>query len=470
MSALSGKASNPVDPSDREPHEDATAAERPPVEDGTDPLRSPYAPRRPRDRVATPPSALEHDDDPLRSPYAPRRGRERPQGGPESSEREGAQPRPPETLREALGQRHAFGGGESGLQPHDIRGLAADGLSSSGRRESVADGHATDPDAAAPPQPTHLNAGRGPAAAGGSDEVDRDLERLEASLRWLQRQDAGARSARGPQPPLAPAELRSRRPIGEASGLRPLSLEPERLRPPPAGRDHMRWPLRFLIVCSVAAPVVYYFTTWDRPAEPAAAPPQLASVDPADGVPETTMQQLRPAATPRNDPAAPPASESSGSGGKTSQLPRTPAPMSEPAPSPPERPQPTRGPERERVAMVAPAAPVLPAIAGAPPAAAVGTATRTLDPEEVALLLKQGEQFIAAGDLVTARILLHRAAESGDAGAAVALGATYDPVVLARLGVLGIEADAEKARSWYQKAESLGSTEATRRLKILANR
>src|SRR5262249_59431476 len=120
--------------------------------------------------------------------------------------------------------------------------------------------------------------------------------------------------ARGRQPPLAPAELRSRRPIGEASGLRPLSLEPERLPPPPIGRDYMRWPLRFLIVCSVAAPVVYYFTTWDRPAEPAAGPPQVASVDPADVVPEpATVQQLWPTGTQRDDLGASPASEASAS-------------------------------------------------------------------------------------------------------------------------------------------------------------
>src|SRR6266540_2228517 len=54
--------------------------------------------------------------------------------------------------------------------------------------------------------------------------------------------------------------------------------------------------------------------------------------------------------------------------------------------------------------------------------------------------------------------------------AAMALGATYDPTVLAKLGVAGLGADVEKARTWYQKAESLGSTEATRRLAILANR
>jgi hypothetical protein len=52
----------------------------------------------------------------------------------------------------------------------------------------------------------------------------------------------------------------------------------------------------------------------------------------------------------------------------------------------------------------------------------------------------------------------------------LALGATYDPIVLAYLGVAGLGANVEKARIWYQKAESLGSTEATRRLAILENR
>jgi TPR repeat protein len=84
--------------------------------------------------------------------------------------------------------------------------------------------------------------------------------------------------------------------------------------------------------------------------------------------------------------------------------------------------------------------------------------------------MKHGEQFIAAGDVVTPRLAFQRAAEAGDAKAAVALGATYDPSVLAKLGVVGISADVAKARSWYQKAEKLGSPEARRRLEVLANR
>ena len=93
---------------------------------------------------------------------------------------------------------------------------------------------------------------------------------------------------------------------------------------------------------------------------------------------------------------------------------------------------------------------------------------RVLDPEAIALLVKQGEQFAAAGDIAAARTVFQRAAEAGDAAAAVALGATYDPAVLEKLGVVGISADVEKARSWYQNAENLGSVEATRRLQILA--
>ena len=92
-----------------------------------------------------------------------------------------------------------------------------------------------------------------------------------------------------------------------------------------------------------------------------------------------------------------------------------------------------------------------------------------LAPEEIELLMKQGEQMIAAGDVATARTVLQRAADAGDANAAMALGATYDPNVLARLGVVGVSAEVEKARSWYQKAETLGSPDARRRLDLLAS-
>jgi TPR repeat protein len=97
-------------------------------------------------------------------------------------------------------------------------------------------------------------------------------------------------------------------------------------------------------------------------------------------------------------------------------------------------------------------------------------AIRALDPDEIKLLTRRGAQFMAVGDLVTARTVLQRAAEAGDAAAAIAMGETYDPIVLAKLGVVGMGADVDKARTWYRKAESLGSAEAAKRLQHLANR
>jgi TPR repeat protein len=84
--------------------------------------------------------------------------------------------------------------------------------------------------------------------------------------------------------------------------------------------------------------------------------------------------------------------------------------------------------------------------------------------------MKQGEQLVEVGDFAAARTLFQRAAEADDAAAAIALGATYDPTVLTGKRTVGIDADIVKARFWYRKAVSLGSSEAKRRLELLANR
>jgi hypothetical protein len=93
---------------------------------------------------------------------------------------------------------------------------------------------------------------------------------------------------------------------------------------------------------------------------------------------------------------------------------------------------------------------------------------RTLDREELAMLLKRSEELITQGDIASARLVLTRAAEAGDARAALALGATFDAGVLRKLGVLGGFGDVEQARAWYAKAAEYGSGEATRRLEVLA--
>jgi hypothetical protein len=97
-------------------------------------------------------------------------------------------------------------------------------------------------------------------------------------------------------------------------------------------------------------------------------------------------------------------------------------------------------------------------------------AARAAKSQDVRLLLDQGKQFFDVGDLIAARILFLRAANAGDAAAAVAMGATYDPVVLADRGVRGVAADLDKARSWYERAREMGSPEGPRRLEMLANR
>ena len=86
------------------------------------------------------------------------------------------------------------------------------------------------------------------------------------------------------------------------------------------------------------------------------------------------------------------------------------------------------------------------------------------------MLLKQGEQFVSVGDVAAARVLFERAAEAGDGNAALALGVTYDPVMLTKLGVRGIAPDAEKAHYWYQKARDFGSPEAPAWLAKLTGR
>jgi len=104
----------------------------------------------------------------------------------------------------------------------------------------------------------------------------------------------------------------------------------------------------------------------------------------------------------------------------------------------------------------------------APPPAPEPVKARALDPDEVATLYRRSEELISQGDIAGGRLLLTRAAEAGDARSALALGATYDPSVLGKLGVLGVRPNPEKARAWYAKAAEFGSGEASRRLEVMA--
>ncbi len=91
-----------------------------------------------------------------------------------------------------------------------------------------------------------------------------------------------------------------------------------------------------------------------------------------------------------------------------------------------------------------------------------------LDPQRMSSLVNRGLELIRNGNFAAARLVLRPAAEAGDPQAALMLGATFDPVIVAEQGVLGLEPDPSVARSWYQRALELGSSEASRRIERLA--
>ena len=90
------------------------------------------------------------------------------------------------------------------------------------------------------------------------------------------------------------------------------------------------------------------------------------------------------------------------------------------------------------------------------------------DNEPIEILIGRCEQLVSEGHVETARVLLTPAAEARDSRAALALGSTYDPIMLAVLQAPSVAADIPSALDWYKKAEELGSSEAERRLRLLS--
>ena len=105
-----------------------------------------------------------------------------------------------------------------------------------------------------------------------------------------------------------------------------------------------------------------------------------------------------------------------------------------------------------------------------PVAARAEPPVREINPDEVAGFLRRAQELLAAGDVQAARLLLLRAAEAHDAGAALSLAKTFDPILSKQFGAADPEPDLAQARNWYQKAEEWGALEARRQLEALANR
>ena len=90
--------------------------------------------------------------------------------------------------------------------------------------------------------------------------------------------------------------------------------------------------------------------------------------------------------------------------------------------------------------------------------------TAQLSPEEVAALVKRGQQLASEGRFRLARLVLERAAEAKSASAALVLAQTYDPLVDRTAVHPDAPPDVAMARAWYEKAKELGSTEAAQRI------
>jgi hypothetical protein len=92
-----------------------------------------------------------------------------------------------------------------------------------------------------------------------------------------------------------------------------------------------------------------------------------------------------------------------------------------------------------------------------------------LSPEQIAALIKLGQDLLKHGDIASARFLLKRAAIAGNPQAALELGLTFDRTFLTEAAFLGVAPDGGQAREWYNRAIKLGSTEASSHLERLSS-
>ena len=78
-------------------------------------------------------------------------------------------------------------------------------------------------------------------------------------------------------------------------------------------------------------------------------------------------------------------------------------------------------------------------------------------PSDIAALLERGEQLYTSGDIASARSYFERAANAGDARAALRMGETFDPSFFPASDIRRQYADATKADFWYRRAQSLAN-------------
>lgn len=122
---------------------------------------------------------------------------------------------------------------------------------------------------------------------------------------------------------------------------------------------------------------------------------------------------------------------------------------------------------------VADAVSVVPASTAKPAVrpAALNTATPPAEPdgtvaprspkvsaEHATMLLDRGDDLMNRADVSAGRLFYERAADAGNAEAALRLGASYDSAFLMRAGIKGTHGDPALAARWYKRARDLGAT------------
>lgn len=89
--------------------------------------------------------------------------------------------------------------------------------------------------------------------------------------------------------------------------------------------------------------------------------------------------------------------------------------------------------------------------AASPPAPAAPGET-SLPPAVIAVLLQRGNEMLASGDILSARLYFERAGTAGSEDGEMGAARTYDPGYLATVDAPGLQADVKRAIDWYRIA------------------
>ena len=228
----------------------------------------------------------------------------------------------------------------------------------------------------------------------------------------------------------------------------------------------------------IAAFATLDFGTWVKPFRDNAFPAIAGSPLPAEAIapPAAVAQETPPALVPpiseqrAGEESEPPASFAAVETPK-----RVAADASSTEEAAPPQPHPTTitpapGPVLTQLTSAPSAAAAAPSVeppAPAPtaPRPAVALTEQRLSAAEIAALVARGDAFVGARDIASARLFYQRAVEAGDEGAALRMGATFDPAFLDRANIRGASGNQQEAVSWYRHARDLGEAKAERQLK-----